>query len=73
MVMTTTGKPSLSTRESEVLQLLADGCTYQQIAHRLGISVHTVNTHLRRIRAKSGVCTKVELAKLVFTGRVQAQ
>ena len=37
----------LSTREANVLSLLAQGCTYEQIALQLGISTHTVSSHLR--------------------------
>jgi DNA-binding CsgD family transcriptional regulator len=37
----------LTSRESDVLLLLAHGCTYEQIALRLGISLHTVTTHIK--------------------------
>ena len=42
-------------REGDVLRLLADGCTYEQIALRLGISVHTVGTHVKNCYRKLGV------------------
>jgi len=45
---------SLSAREREVLQLLADGVPTRQVAHRLGISYSTVRTHVRSISAKLG-------------------
>ena len=35
----------LTPRQREVLQLIAEGCTSQEIAHRLDISVKTVETH----------------------------
>jgi ATP/maltotriose-dependent transcriptional regulator MalT len=45
----------LSTREIEVLGLIAQGSSNQQIAERLFISLHTVKTHARRIHSKLGV------------------
>ena len=44
--------PALSTREQEVLGLIKDGLISKEIADRLHISVHTVNTHRQRILAK---------------------
>lgn len=46
---------SLSLRESQVLGLIAEGSSNQQIADKLFISLHTVKTHVRRIHAKLGV------------------
>jgi DNA-binding NarL/FixJ family response regulator len=43
---------SLSPREREVLELLARGYLYKEIAESLQISVPTVNTHIRRIYEK---------------------
>lgn len=45
----------LSHRELEVLELIAQGYSNQQIAERLFISLHTVKTHSRRIHSKLGV------------------
>ncbi len=45
----------LSHRELEVLELIAQGHSNQQIAERLFISLHTVKTHARRIHSKLGV------------------
>ena len=42
----------LTAREGDVLLLLADGCTYEQIALRLGISLHTVSTHIKNCYRK---------------------
>lgn len=47
-------RESLSAREHEVLQLLADGVATRQIAQRLGISYSTVRSHIRGISAKLG-------------------
>jgi DNA-binding CsgD family transcriptional regulator len=48
----------LTSREAEVVRLLAVGCTYVQIADRLGVSAHTVASHIknlyRKLEAHSG-------------------
>ena len=49
-----TDVPHLSNRESDVLRLIADGCSNQEIADRLFISVHTVKTHSSNLFAKIG-------------------
>lgn len=43
---------NLTRRELEIVRLLATGCTYTQIAARLGISVHTVACHLKNTYRK---------------------
>jgi DNA-binding CsgD family transcriptional regulator len=58
---------TLSTRERQVLHHFAQGCTYLQIAHRLGITAYTVDTYLRRIRAKTGAINAAELTRLAVT------
>lgn len=47
-----TGVAALSPREREVLQVVAEGLTNQQIATELTISVKTVEAHLAHIMAK---------------------
>jgi len=42
----------LTARETQVLQLLASGCTYSQAADRLGISPHTITTHVKNLYRK---------------------
>jgi DNA-binding CsgD family transcriptional regulator/lambda repressor-like predicted transcriptional regulator len=59
--------PSLSPREIEVLKHLAQGATYGAIARRLHLSPHTVDTHLRRIRAKTGSANRTQLVLLALT------
>ena len=46
---------SLTPRETEVLRLLARGCTYEQAADRLGLSQHTVQSHIKNAYWKLGV------------------
>ncbi len=51
----------LSDREVDVLHLLADGLTNQEIALTVHISVNTVKTHLKNIYDKLGVHTRREV------------
>lgn len=53
-------RPSLSGREREVLQKIAQGFTAPEIAQQLGVSAHTIRTHIRRIYRKLAVNTKIE-------------
>jgi DNA-binding NarL/FixJ family response regulator len=45
-------RPLLTRRESEVLRLLAFGCTHKEAAHKLGVSHHTVTAHVRNLFRK---------------------
>lgn len=51
---------NLSAREREVLELLARGYMYKEIADKLGISVPTVNTYIRRIYEKLHVRSRAQ-------------
>jgi DNA-binding NarL/FixJ family response regulator len=58
------GEPGvLSRREIETLRLIADGCTHRQVARRLGLTEMTVNTYVKRIRAKLHAGNKAELTR----------
>ena len=50
----------LSDRELEVLDLIAEGLSNKLIAHRLGISEHTVKTHVASVLAKLGATSRTE-------------
>ena len=47
----------LTTREKEILQQMVEGHIKKEIAARIGLSVHTVNTHMRNIYDKLQVNT----------------
>ena len=53
----------LSAQELNVLRLVAEGITSQQIANRLYVSVNTVEFHRRRIMRKLGVANMAELVR----------
>lgn len=54
----------LTAREAEVLALVAEGLTDQQIGARLFVSRSTVATHTRAIFGKLGVNTRTAAARL---------
>jgi DNA-binding NarL/FixJ family response regulator len=56
--------PVLSSREKEVLQLIADGMTNPQIAAKLFISLHTVDSHRKNLLTKFAVNNTASLIKL---------
>jgi DNA-binding NarL/FixJ family response regulator len=68
--MTEPGNPvslpsaALTPREIEVLRLLADGASNKIIAHKLGISDHTVKFHVTSILSKMNAGTRTEAVTL---------
>jgi DNA-binding NarL/FixJ family response regulator len=63
---------TLSRREREVLQLLAEGGSTAQIAERLHLSVKTVETHRKRIMDKLGLRSIAELTKYAIREGITA-
>lgn len=62
----------LTGREVDVLRMIAAGCTYAQVAQRLGMSPHTVGSHVKNAYRKldvhsaaAAVMRAVELQLLV--------
>jgi DNA-binding NarL/FixJ family response regulator len=55
--------PSLTTRETEVLRLVASGLSYRQIAQRLTVSHRTVQNHVQNTLNKLHLHNRVELAR----------
>jgi DNA-binding NarL/FixJ family response regulator len=56
------GESGLSAREVEVLRLLAQGRTNQEIAQALVISMNTVSHHVTNILNKAGLSNRTEAA-----------
>jgi PAS domain S-box-containing protein len=52
--------PTLTPRQSEVLQLLGDGLTTQQMADRMGLATETVRNHVRGVLAQLGAQSRLE-------------
>jgi DNA-binding CsgD family transcriptional regulator/DNA-binding Lrp family transcriptional regulator len=59
-----TGWAAMTKSELAVAQLAADGLTNREIADRLYVSPHTVNTHLRQVFAKLEINSRVDLTRL---------
>lgn len=57
----------LSRREEQVLLQISSGLTHGQVARRLGISENTVDTYVKRIRAKLRLGNKAELTRAALT------
>lgn len=55
--------PRLSRRENEILALLAEGHTHQEIASRLFVSIKSVETYRARIREKTGLKTRADFVR----------
>jgi DNA-binding NarL/FixJ family response regulator len=56
---------SLSGRQLEVLRLLADGCSYEEISLRLVITVNTVKFHVRSIYLALGVSNRMAATRVL--------
>lgn len=56
----------LTPAEARLAKLIAEGERLDSIADRLGISVHTARTHLKRVFEKTGVERQAELVQLMF-------
>lgn len=60
---------ALSDRESEIVPLIVEGLSNDDIASRLFISPHTVKNHVTSIFRKAGVTNRFELLKRISTGK----
>jgi DNA-binding NarL/FixJ family response regulator len=54
------GERTLSARQEEILQMLADGMQTDAVADKLGLSTETVRTHTKRILAKLEASTRTQ-------------
>ena len=60
----------LSQRQTDVLHLLLRGMSEKQVARDLGVSTHTVHTHVKRLYTEFGVNSRGELLALFVDERV---
>jgi len=60
----------LTEREQETLRGLVDGLSYQGVADRLGISLHTVRHHVRSVYRKLQVNTSAEAVRIAIRRRL---
>jgi DNA-binding NarL/FixJ family response regulator len=56
---------TLSERQMQVLVLLADGCSYEEIGARLFISLNTVKSHMRSIFLRLGVRNRMAASRVL--------
>lgn len=66
------GTDQLSPRETELLGLVAEGCTNKEVAQRLSISTDTVRTHLVHIFDKLHVRCRTEAAAKYYRSKLDA-
>ncbi|WP_225101004.1 response regulator transcription factor [Streptomyces sp. CoH27] len=57
----------LTTRETEVLLLIADGLSNQEIARRLHVSTATVKTHINNLFAKTGLKDRAQAVRYAYS------
>lgn len=55
-----TDTPKLTPRESEILQYVAKGFSFTEVAKLIGVSPHTVTHHIKNIYKKLAVCSRAE-------------
>ena len=67
--MSSTASGSLTRREAEVLELIAQGLTNVEVARRLEVTIHAVKFHLASIYRKLGVANRTEAAGVFFQER----
>jgi DNA-binding NarL/FixJ family response regulator len=55
-----TESPKLTPRESEILQYVAKGFSFTEVANLINVSPHTVTHHIKNIYKKLAVCSRAE-------------
>jgi DNA-binding CsgD family transcriptional regulator len=68
--MGVSGVHKLTERQKEILRLLLEGYDAKSAARQIGISVHTVNEHLREARRSLAVSSSREAARLLREAEV---
>ena len=64
------GPPVITDRQRQVIELIADGCSNEEVARRLGISPRTAKAHCDVLRQKLGVPRRrqIPVAYRLLTG-----
>ena len=52
----------MTRREREVIELIGEGLSNKEIAHRLNIATHTVKSHVRNVMEKLALHTRLQIA-----------
>jgi len=63
-------KIELTTKQKDIVQLILDGSTYNEIAKKLEISVNTVRFHIKKVYSILEIGSKVELYKKFVDGEI---
>ncbi|MER5529930.1 response regulator transcription factor [Streptomyces sp. NPDC002677] len=64
--LATEAPDGLTARETEVLVLIAEGLTNQEIARRLHVSTATVKTHINNLFAKTGLKDRAQAVRYAY-------
>jgi two-component system, NarL family, response regulator len=64
---------SLSSRETEILEMVSKGLTNKEIAHVLQISRYTVRSHINKISSKLEVCDRTEAVTVALQQGILSQ
>ena len=59
-------QPSLSRREREILGLLSDGLSTDEVAEKLSLSSHTVRTHVKNAMRKLDASTRAHAVAIAL-------
>ncbi len=63
----------LSKQERQVLQLLGKARTYQDVSGKMGLSLSTVQTYIKRLYKKLGVRTKAQATQIALQGQTPSE
>ena len=59
----------MTRREHEVIDLISEGLSNKEIAHRLNIATHTVKSHVRNVMEKLALHTRLQIAAYSHRGK----
>jgi len=63
----------MTKREREVVELIAEGLSNKEIAHRLNIATYTVKSHVHNILEKLALHTRLQVASYAHTRAARTQ